>query len=457
MKQFILILILILNINGYAQDNKTVTLVVSGEGKTKDEAKYNALRSAIEQAFGAFISSKTEILNDNLVKDEILSVANGNIQKYEVISEIQTPNSGYAISLKATVSITKLNSFAESKGVVVEFKGSIFAINIKQQLLNEEAEIKVVREIVQLLHEPMQTAFDYTIKSSEPRSLNAENNNWEILLQVTATANKNMDFCARYFIKTLTALSLSEEEVASYKSLNKLVYPVVVNYGNVTNTFYLRKQSSLDLLLTFLNRWVFYTRLFSVELGRIKSYNNYYKNDSIHNFSNNLNKNTGKIEINFLSSEQTAAIFSHKYQLTLNEIEQITSFKVNPKGVVSSISTDNNLILSKNELDEIFYDSEVSPKFPGGDMALGELLRKNLIYPTVARENNIQGRVVVNFVVEIDGSLTDFRVIRGIGGGCDEEAIRVLKKMPKWDPGIANGRPARISFTIPVLFSLGGY
>ena len=101
----------------FAQDaDKTVTLVVSGQGKTQDEAKQNALRSAIEQAFGTFISSKTEILNDNLVKDEIISVANGNIQKYEVISEVQIENKDYATTLKATVSVDKLVTFIENKG-----------------------------------------------------------------------------------------------------------------------------------------------------------------------------------------------------------------------------------------------------------------------------------------------------------------------------------------------------
>ena len=72
-----------------AQEDKTVTLSISGQGKTQDEAKQNALRNAIEQAFGTFISSNTEILNDELVKDEIVSVSNGNIQKFEIISEVK--------------------------------------------------------------------------------------------------------------------------------------------------------------------------------------------------------------------------------------------------------------------------------------------------------------------------------------------------------------------------------
>jgi hypothetical protein len=91
--------------------NKSVTLTVSGTGKTLEEARLNALRSAIEQAFGAFISSKTEILNDQLIKDEIVSVASGNVEKYDVVSQIEIPNNGFAITLNATVSILKLTSF----------------------------------------------------------------------------------------------------------------------------------------------------------------------------------------------------------------------------------------------------------------------------------------------------------------------------------------------------------
>ena len=126
MKKLLLLLTLVFTFTASAQDDKTVTLVVSGQGKTQDEAKQNALRSAIEQAFGTFISSKTEILNDNLVKDEIVSVTNGNIQKYEVLSEVQIPDGGYATSLKAIVSVSKLTSFCASKGVAIKFKDESF-------------------------------------------------------------------------------------------------------------------------------------------------------------------------------------------------------------------------------------------------------------------------------------------------------------------------------------------
>ena len=127
----ILVIILIVPCIMYAQDEKTVTITTIGSGATPEVAKQNALRNAIEQAFGTFISSNTEILNDELIKDEIVSVANGNIQNYEVISETEIPDIGYATTIKATVSVSKLTSFVESKGMEVEIQGGLFAENIK--------------------------------------------------------------------------------------------------------------------------------------------------------------------------------------------------------------------------------------------------------------------------------------------------------------------------------------
>lgn len=105
---------------------------------------------------------------------------------------------------------------------------------------------------------------------------------------------------------------------------------------------------------------------------------------------------------------------------------------------------------------EIFTNVEVFPDFPGGMEAFYKFLGKNLVYPPMSKENNIQGRVTVNFVVEKDGSLTDIKVLRGVPGGEDlgQEAIRILKKSPKWKPGVQNGRPVRVSYSVPIMFQL---
>lgn len=103
-----------------------------------------------------------------------------------------------------------------------------------------------------------------------------------------------------------------------------------------------------------------------------------------------------------------------------------------------------------------FAAVEKLPKFPGGDEAFGKYLSKTIRYPAVAKENNTQGRVIVSFVVERDGKLTDIKVLRDIGGGCGEEAIRVLSKSPAWSPGIQNGKAVRVAYTMPINFTLAG-
>ncbi len=103
---------------------------------------------------------------------------------------------------------------------------------------------------------------------------------------------------------------------------------------------------------------------------------------------------------------------------------------------------------------EIFKVVEEMPEFPGGSAKLMEYIQKNIKYPMMARESDIQGRVFVSFVVEPDGSISNVGVIRGIGGGCDEEAVRVVNSMPKWKPGKQRGSAVRCSYTVPIIFKL---
>mgnify|MGYP002522300139 CR=1 FL=1 len=103
---------------------------------------------------------------------------------------------------------------------------------------------------------------------------------------------------------------------------------------------------------------------------------------------------------------------------------------------------------------EIFQIVEEMPQFPGGEQKLMEFVAKNIKYPQIARETGIQGRVFVGFVVEPDGSISNVKLLRGIGGGCDEEAMRVIKSLPKWKPGKQRGKAVRVSYQIPVFFKL---
>ena len=229
MKKILLIFVLLLNITCIAQEDKTVTLTVSGTGKTIEEAKTNALRSAIEQAFGAFISSKTEILNDNLIKDEIVSVANGNVQKFDMVSQVEVPNIGYAITLSATVSISKLTSFAESKGVEVEFKGGMFAQNIKLQKLNEQSEEKAIKNLVEVYTQLLENSFDFSLVSSEPVLVQGQSEVYKIRFNVKTVANDNYNNFIKYFKETLGKVQAIDDEATNIISVGKPIFYLIID------------------------------------------------------------------------------------------------------------------------------------------------------------------------------------------------------------------------------------
>jgi tonB family C-terminal domain len=102
----------------------------------------------------------------------------------------------------------------------------------------------------------------------------------------------------------------------------------------------------------------------------------------------------------------------------------------------------------------IFEVVENMPDFPGGQAALMLYLAKNIKYPTIAQENGTQGRVIVQFVVNKDGSIVDAKVVRSVDPYLDKEALRVINTMPKWKPGMQRGKPVRVKFTVPVMFRL---
>jgi periplasmic protein TonB len=103
---------------------------------------------------------------------------------------------------------------------------------------------------------------------------------------------------------------------------------------------------------------------------------------------------------------------------------------------------------------EIFLIVEKMPQFPGGESALVKYLSSNIKYPPIARENGITGTVYLTFVINQTGKVTDVKVLRGIGGGCDEEAKRVVKAMPKWSAGKQRGKNVSVQYNLPVKFTL---
>lgn len=112
------------------------------------------------------------------------------------------------------------------------------------------------------------------------------------------------------------------------------------------------------------------------------------------------------------------------------------------------------LDVATSKEDTVYQICEIMPQYTGGEEAMMKYVAENIKYPQEAKDKNIAGRVFVSFVVEKDGSVSDVKVVRGIGGGCDEEAARVIKGMPKWEPGMQKGKPVRVNYMMPIFFKL---
>jgi len=129
-----------------------------------------------------------------------------------------------------------------------------------------------------------------------------------------------------------------------------------------------------------------------------------------------------------------------------------TDFNKGTDDVAAPIAKENAKITE--DVDKPFLIVEQMPQFPGGEKEMMKFIAENLKYPGKAQEAGVSGKVIVNFVVGRDGKITQIKVVRGIGSGCDEEAIRVLQKMPPWTPGQMGGKAVPVYFTFPITFRL---
>ena len=137
------------------------------------------------------------------------------------------------------------------------------------------------------------------------------------------------------------------------------------------------------------------------------------------------------------------------------EIEETTIVSAEDQAEFVEITDDVPIVVEEPEKEEeIFQVVENQPEFPGGMAELMKYLQKNIKYPTICQEQGIQGRVIVQFVVNADGSIVDAQVVKPVNPYLDKEALRVVNSMPKWKPGEQRGKKVRVRFTLPVTFRL---
>lgn len=191
--------------------NDEVTLVASGKASDSEKATTIALRSAIEQAYGTFVSANTTILNDELVKDEIVTISNGNIKSYEVLSDVKCEDGQDMVTVKATVCISKLVSYAKSKGASAEFAGATFAQSMKIKELYKQNEAKALENLLTQVKFMLPSCYDLGLSDiGEPEESRNSPNCYELAMYVDFKPNANTKVLCDLFLNTLKSLSLEE-------------------------------------------------------------------------------------------------------------------------------------------------------------------------------------------------------------------------------------------------------
>jgi periplasmic protein TonB len=161
--------------------------------------------------------------------------------------------------------------------------------------------------------------------------------------------------------------------------------------------------------------------------------------------------------------EQKAKFTAPVVTSDTTEVTDINQDDLNKNTVNTNVNTNEEIVVDDDGGDQIieevvetpiFTVVEEMPTFPGGDESRIKFLTENIHYPQMAKESGIQGTVYVTFVIDEKGRVADVKVLRGIGGGCDEEAVRVVKMMPPWNSGKQSGKPVRVQFNMPIKFTL---
>lgn len=229
-----------------AENVDLVTLTVSADGDSKQTAIQSALRMAVEQACGVFVSSNTSIVNNELLQDEVVAISTGNVKKYKELSVVNLPNGRYFATVEAIISIAGIAKYVESKGSQVSFSGGSFAANMKIRELNAKAEEVSINNLIQQVNILASKAYDIDLKVGEPQ---VWNNDYVIPMEVSYKRNQNTIALWNLIFSTLSKLSLSEAEIKNYENNSVPFYDITFGVCTIDAVGYLNTNNALCINL----------------------------------------------------------------------------------------------------------------------------------------------------------------------------------------------------------------
>lgn len=227
--------------------SKGISIIVSSDGATIDDAINSALRSALEQTYGAFISSNTTILDDILLEDEIVSLSSGTVKSYKTITKEQMPNGRWYVMLEATVGMNEFASFVNSKGNSVEVDMDSFDANIKMAEMNRISEKKIISNAIAQV-QSINELWDYELTFAEPR---VRNNQYVIYGIVKVKYNSNSIAAVKILKDALENVAMSKKEIEQYELWGIDYYPVWVGDFLFEGAIFLRNKYENELITQY--------------------------------------------------------------------------------------------------------------------------------------------------------------------------------------------------------------
>ena len=247
MKKIILIITILVTTSIYTQNSDIIKITTSASGITKEIAVQDALRSALEQSYGSFISTKTNIKNDELINDEIVSITNGDIHKYEIISEFIV-DGRYNVTVESEISLNQINTFKRQIGEsATKFDGALFGVKIKLQDINEKSERISLKNLFVSLRSMYNESVDISLENySEPRI--KDGGGYGINFKVRLDYNKNIVTFNDHLTKSLKSIAMNETENGLYSSNGKSTYLLIIDHEK----YYFRNNDSMWRITSFL-------------------------------------------------------------------------------------------------------------------------------------------------------------------------------------------------------------
>lgn len=244
MKKLIILLTLFVNLNVYSQSEKTIKVITIGSGKNKDIAIQNAIRNGLEQYFGAFISSKTEIMNDVLVDDQITSIVNGSVKRYNIISVIKVNDNLFESTVESEITSSFIRQLVKNKGYEVEFDGNNYSTTLKNIEMNELSEKKIIDDLIRINDQLLDNLYSFKIEASTP--VFVDNNVYNIQIHTQTIPNENFENIINYIVKTYASISIKNVELKMLKTFNKPTYSYrLKSLDGIKYNFLLRSEVSV--------------------------------------------------------------------------------------------------------------------------------------------------------------------------------------------------------------------